>query len=343
MPIVSPQEQMKPVKTVDMSNNTTTETAPSPMDVSNSGATFNSKEALLERLKTKAVQLQEQEQAQSSSSEEAKPEAAAENKAESKDESKSDKEARKLFLKAQKAERKAQQQLKASQESIKKAEAFEKAKEQKDLVSQLKALGLNEAEVYDALTKHALKQLPEDPIKAKLEAQELELKKVAERLEAQQAELKKKEEAAMEATALHQLVVPVIANNPDKYETIIAYNGDDPIKAAKYVYETAKTIFFEQGSAPSFEELADGLEKYHEEQTATGIERALRMKKFSARYGKALAPSSETNDQKPVPKDDPIRNKTLTNEIAAAPTQVKSFTYTKDRDQRIKNVLSKFK
>jgi hypothetical protein len=235
-----------------------------------------------------------------------------------------DREARALFIKAQKAERSAQARIKRAEEMTAKADKFEKALSDPDPTAKLTALGLNPHEVYEALTKYALKQMETkeavDPIAEMRANYDKKLQEMADTMHKQQIDATNKENTHQEVIAIQSKFIPLLANNPEKYEALIEYAGNGDInQAAIYGYNQVKRIWMENnGTFPintdtnqpvTPEEIFDGLEQYHDSLTETAIKKALKMKKFS-KYG--LAPQIENSDEKRAVSERPLPTETKT-------------------------------
>jgi hypothetical protein len=146
------------------------------------------------------------------------------------------------------------------------------------------------------------------------------LQEMADTMQKQQTEATNKENTHQEVIAIQSKFIPLLANNPEKYEALIEYAGNGDInQAAIYGYNQVKRIWMENnGTFPintdtnqpvTPEEIFDGLEQYHDSLTETAIKKALKMKKFS-KYG--LAPQIENSDEKRAVSERPLPTETKT-------------------------------
>ena len=139
----------------------------------------------------------------------------------------SEAEARKLFLDAQKAERRAKEMEKKAKEGLTKAQAFEKAvsltKTGGDPGAVLTAAGIDPIKFYQDMTAQVLKE----PVKKEtaqektLREHEERLNEYAKNLEVQANTFKEREELAQHNAAIVKHVIPLIQNNPERYETLL--------------------------------------------------------------------------------------------------------------------------
>lgn len=262
-------------------------------------------------------------------------------------------EARKLFLSAQKSDRQASERLSKTKASTQRAEAIDAALANldKDPTALLKAAGIDSIKYYQKLTQHHLNGDPApDPVQERLSAQEAKLKAVAEHLEFQKQELQEQADLNAKITAVGQHVLPILQRDMDSYESILAYNGDDPNAAAVYIFNAVEREYDESvkrdpnnPNIVSFQDAANALEKYHSDQLELGITKAMSMKKFSAKYGNRLAPAENT-DALLGHTDEPKRPATLTSNHSKVVTQPskKSTTREQSIEDRIAKTLSKF-
>lgn len=246
-------------------------------------------------------------------------------------------EARKLFLEAQKAKRKNDEDAKRISESMTKVEAFEKAKaladSGEDPTALLRAAGLDPRKFYQDMTTYALsdknKEVPEDPVQKELREHKERLDKYAKDLEFQANTIREKEDLAVHNQNITTKVIPLLEANPDRYETLLTEYGAN---AAVEVYKTVWEIYQETGKARSFEEVADEMEKYWEDQVESGIKKALSLKKFQNKYAQRLAQENrETENER---QETPISSKTLSTKQSISSPRV--YENSNDRAERLK-------
>ena len=191
-------------------------------------------------------------------------------------------EARKLFLAAQQAERAATQKLNEAKALAGKYTAMEQAIAKKDYVAWVKAGGQDVSEFYQGLTKQGLEMEKKvDPV-AEIKAQQEQTLKTVQEL---QNKLQTQEERVAVSNKIASDILPVISANPDKYDTILSMHGGNVNAAAIYVFNSAVQAFEQSGQAIPLAVVAERLEEYHTNLVETGIQTALKMKKFQSKYG----------------------------------------------------------
>ena len=256
---------------------------------------------------------------------------------------KPDAEARKLFLEAQKAKRRADEMEKKAQSSLARAEAFDKAvalaQSGEDPTAVLSAAGLDPIKFYQNMTTYALteKGKPEDPVQKELREHKERLDKYAKDLEVQANSMKEKEEMAAHNQVISTNVIPMLNANPERYETLLMEYGPN---AAVEVYKTVYEIYQQTGKARKFDEVADEMEKYWADKVESGLNNALKLKKFQNRFTQAS--SEPTRNQQSDHQDTSNRSPTLSNKHNTTPlksnnTQSKVLT----REERVAEILKK--
>jgi len=256
-----------------------------------------------------------------------------------------DAEARKIFLQAQRVKRKADEDAKKASSGLAKADAFDKAvalaNSGEDPTAILKAAGIDPIKFYQNMTTYALKpeQAPLSPTEAKLKDHQDRLDQYAKELETQSNNLRAKEENQMINQVLTQNVIPLLQNNMDKYETMLAEYGNN---AAIQVYQACMEEYQKTGKAYSFEQMADAMEEYWAGQVDSAINHASKMKKFKDRFA---APTLGSQDNRYGQQETPTRSPTLTNK-PTAPANSQTQTRKQDRrlsaDERAAAVIAKF-
>lgn len=255
-----------------------------------------------------------------------------------------DAEARKLFLQAQKAKRRADELEKKAGASLVKAEAFDKAvslaQSGEDPTAVLTAAGLDPIKFYQNLTKYALdptKNKVEDPVQKELREHKERLDQYAKDLEVQATSIKDKEEMAAHNAVITSEVIPMLNSNPEKYETLLMEYGPN---AAVEVYKTVWEIFQTTGKARKFEEVADEMEKYWSDQVESGINNALKLKKFQNRFAQT---NNETNRNSQSDQTDTTnRSPTLSNKHNNSVTLKKpSSNVFQTREERIAEIMKR--
>lgn len=222
-------------------------------------------------------------------------------------------EARKLFLSAQKADRRAQQAEKKAKESLARAEAFDKARSLaesgEDPTALLAAAGLDPVKYYRDMTTYALsdKHKAEDPRDKEIREMKESLDKYRQDLEQQANSIKEKEDTAAHNAVITSTVIPLLNNNPEKYETLLLEYGKD---AAVQVYKTVFDIYQKTGKARSFEEVADELENYWADKVESGLNSASKLRRFSSRFSNGAEPSRHLSGNQ---SETPARSPTLSN------------------------------
>ena len=250
-------------------------------------------------------------------------------------------EARKLFLQAQKAERRAKEMEKKASDSLKRADAFEKAKalaaSGEDPFELLKAAGLDPVKFYKDMTTFALKpeQTPEDPTAKQLREHKEQLEAYKKQNEDLANSIKDKEELQQHNKNIQDQVIPILSANPDNYECLLTQYGAN---AAVEVYKQVWELYQQKNEVISFEEAANQLEKYWSDQIESGLNAALKMKKFANR-----AQSMQTTSDKPEQKETPNRSFTLSNKQTVSASSKSNSQYDRYRsgDERAAEILRK--
>ena len=172
---------------------------------------------------------------------------------------------------------------------LEKASSIQGAFDDADLVSALQKIGLNPDEVYKKMTKYAVDKMnekPTDPIQAELQA----TKKQLEEYKASQDKMLKdlNDERAMSAhqQAMTQKVAPVINENPDAYEVLIATFGGKDQAIAK-VYEECYNEFCRSGTVIDPKEAAEAMENYFYEVQEQALTNASKLNKFKKHFNQA--------------------------------------------------------
>jgi hypothetical protein len=221
-------------------------------------------------------------------------------------------ETRKLFLSAQKAERKAKEMEKKAAASLSRADAFDKAvkmtQQGGDPTAVLTAAGIDPIKFYQDMTQHVLKEpvKKETAQEKQLREHEQRLNEYAKTLEVQANTQKEKEELATHNKNITEQVIPLLQNNPDRYESLLIEYGAN---AATEVYKAVWERYQLTGEIVPFQQAADNMEEYWAKQIESGINAASKMKKFSNRFAAA-----EQTRQNPVQKETPNRTFTLSNQ-----------------------------
>jgi hypothetical protein len=233
-------------------------------------------------------------------------------------------ESRKLFLEAQKAERRAKEMEKKAKSGLTKAEAIEKAIKMTesggDPTAVLTAAGLDPVKFYKDMTSHVLKnpEKPEDPIQKELRETREKLEEYAKANEVMVKTQQDKEELEQHNKIISSTVIPLLQAEPEKYEALLTEYGPN---AAVEVYKAVWQRYQETGETVSFQQAAEKMEEYWSQQIETGINTALKMKKFANRFAQSNSTPSQTNtvSQKETPKSNTF---TLSNQqkVVSPPT-----------------------
>jgi hypothetical protein len=252
-------------------------------------------------------------------------------------------ETRKLFLQAQKTKRIADADAKKASSGLAKATAIEKAialtASGEDPTALLTAAGLDPIKFYQDLTTHILKAPPKavDPVQQKLQEHEERLAKYANDLEVRDATIKEREQTAAINQAITQAVIPLLQNNVDKYETMIAEYGSN---AAIQIYKACEEEYIKTGTAYSFEQMADAMEEYWSKKVEDSINKVYQMKKFQNRFS---APTRTSNDIKTERYDNNTSSKTLTNKSISSSSNSHGDPYSGlTKEERVAAILKKF-
>jgi hypothetical protein len=254
---------------------------------------------------------------------------------------------RKEYLAARKATKEANALNKSAKESSAKATAFENAvnlaSSGGDPTAILTAAGLDPIKFYQDLTRYALsdKNVPVDPVKAALTEHEKRLDKYAKDLEVQATTLREKEEMASHNAKITEAVIPLLTNNPEKYETLLLEYGPN---AAVQVYQTVWGIYQNTGVARSFEEVASEIEDFLAEKVNAGINNASKLKRFAGRFAQSPSQtnSSSTIDQtENAPRSATLSNKYNTSALPASNGSQAKYKQL-SMDERVAAILKKF-
>jgi hypothetical protein len=268
-------------------------------------------------------------------------------KDEAKEEKITEKDVRKEYLEAQRIKRKAIEMEKKAETNLKRAEAFDKARSLaesgEDPTAILKAANLDPVKFFQEMTKYAIsdkgKKEETDPVKRELKEHQERLDKYAKDLEVQAKTIKEKEELAAHNEVISTKVVPILQNNPEKYETLLLEYGNN---AAVEVYKTVWDIYQQTGKARSFEEVADEMESYWQNKVEEGINNALKLRKFRDRFG-AQSGQGASDDKSKEQYEIPKRSQTLSNKHSASPLINKtSKNRVLTKDERVAEILKKF-
>lgn len=294
---------------------------------------------------------QPQQETQSNISEQSNSETTSQTQPEAKPKN-TEAETRKLFLQAQKADRRAKEMEKKAADNLQRAEAFDKAKSLaesgEDPTAVLIAAGLNPAKFFKDLGEWALsdKNIVEDPTQKALREHEERLNKYAKDLEVQATTIKQKEEMAQHNTVIARDVIPLLQNNPERYETLLLEYGQN---AATEVYKTLWERYQQLGHTNddagvplTFERVADTLEEYWFNKIETGYNAASKLKKFRNKF---IQQDSEQRQQSSNDQEEtPSRSFTLSNQHIT-PSSANNTPYDSylDNLQRRNDILKKFK
>lgn len=255
---------------------------------------------------------------------------------------------RKEYLEAQRIKRQAQEMEKKAKSNLEKAEAFDKARalaeNGEDPTALLRAAGLDPIKFYRDMTNYALSDKakdikPVDPVQKELQEHKERLDKYAKDLEEKEKATREKEELMAHNQVISDRVIPMLKNNPDKYETLLAQYGAD---AAVEVYKNVWEIYQQTGQARSFEQVADEMEKYWSEQVESGIIKALQLKKFKEKYAHT---NPELNRNTiPERQETPTSSVTLSNkqQITTPPVSKLNPYKGMTKEERVQAILTKF-
>jgi hypothetical protein len=201
----------------------------------------------------------------------------------------------KKFADLAKLERKIQKQKAEAEELLNRANAIKGAFEEADLVEALQKLGLDPSQVYDKMTQFALNKLnntPKDPVQAKLEQQDKQLKEYKEAQDKDRLERQTEKEQAQHQLNISSKVAPVLEANPDNYECLIATYGSKE-NAAIEVYKAMVEEFQRSNTVVAPQDAADALEAHWQNQLLSGIEAAAKLKKFKNRFANSEQDTEE--------------------------------------------------
>lgn len=252
-----------------------------------------------------------------------------------------EKEARKLFLQAQKAQRKAAEMEKKAAASLAKAEAFDVAaksyQQGKDPTTILTAAGLDPIQFYKDMTAYALsdKNKPEDPVQKELKEHKEKLDEYAKKNEELAKSIKDKEELARHNLNIQQQVVPLLENNKDQYECLLTEYGS---QAAIEVYKTVWEKYQLDGTVVSFKDAADFMENYWQEQIESGIKVASKLKRFQKHFAQTENSVSNPNSDK---LESPKTPRTLSNQ-PLQPQRFNTINRNLSREDRAAAIIKKF-
>lgn len=314
-----------------------TQSAPQEITIDASGKEIYSQS--IEKIDANGYHLSEQDLIQSTPETEASQEKSEDSQEAPKN---SDAETRKLYLQAQKAKRKADEMEKKASVNLAKSEAMEKAiqlaESGEDPTAVLKAAGLDPIKFYQNMTAYALKpeSKPEDPVTKELREHKERLDKYAKDLEVQAATIKEKEEVAAHNQVITTAVIPLLQNEPDRFECLLTEYGKD---AAVQVYKTVWEIYQKTGVARKFDEVADEMEKYWENQIESGIKAASNLKKFQNRF--AQESNQEQRYQAPEQTETPKRSPTLSNKQSISTSAPKPYDRYLSPNERAAEILKR--
>lgn len=258
----------------------------------------------------------------------------------------SEAQVRKEYLEAQRLRRQAEQDAKRAKASLEKAEAFEKARalaeSGEDPTALLRAADLDPVKFYQKLTAYSLSDKNKeeaDPVKRELNDHKKQLEDYKARLDAQAKAIEEKEATAAHNQVIQDRVIPLLANNTERYEALLMHYGN---QAAVEVYQTVWDIYQKTGVARKFEEVADEMENYWSSQIETGLTNALRLKKFANRFTQSTA-NELPRDTKPEPQDTSNSSKTLSNkqQIATTPSKEKPYKGL-TKEERVAAIIKQF-
>lgn len=207
----------------------------------------------------------------------------------------------KSYLKADKERHLAKQMAKSAQDKAKAYETLMKATQSEDPTEVLKAAGIDTSEYLQKLLHFAQKDLtkPVDPVTQTLNQK---LKEYEERDAKRAAEVEQMKTNWQVAQQINTNVLPVIATNTDRFETLLAMHKGSAQDVAQYVFNTAAQVYNETGKAQSFDAIADALEKHHFDLIENGHKAALQLKKFSAKYGSQPQAQQTAHTETPAVK-----------------------------------------
>jgi hypothetical protein len=268
---------------------------------------------------------------------------------ESKAEQKEITESRKMWLQASKAKRNADELMKKSRDTATKAEKFQAALNSDDPTTMLIEAGLDPNEYYRKLTTYALnqgKKEVKDPVQERLALAEKKLQAYEDAQNQQALSVAKQKEVNEEVAVITQEVLTIFNQPEADYEVLTAIKGDKN-NAACYVYDTVKKIFQETGEIKSFKQVADELEKWHQEQIDAGIISASKLKRFSNRFNST--PVENSSDETKIDQNDKLfrskmmsAKRSVSNVADTSNTKhVPANTPRLSRADRLKKVLSK--
>jgi hypothetical protein len=251
---------------------------------------------------------------------------------------------RREWLQIQKLKRSIAEKEKAAGENLKRAEGFARvralAESGEDPTAILREAGLDEAKYYQKLTEYALSdkaKRPEDPVTKELREHKERLDKYAKDLEVQTKTLEEEKALSQHNRAISDHVIPLLQNNPDRYEAIFAEYGQN---AAVEVYKTVWEIYQQTGKARKFEEVADEMEAYWSETIDKGIEAASKLKKFQNRFAQSGNGQGHSVGRTETPRSVTLRNRPA---AVAPPESAPGSPYRgMTRDERVAAILKKF-
>jgi hypothetical protein len=156
------------------------------------------------------------------------------------------------------------------------------------------------------MSTHALKEpaKKETPEQKMLREHQERLDEYAKTLEVTANTIKEKEELAAHNKNITEQVIPLLQQNPDRYESLLIEYGAN---AATEVYKAVWQRYQETGEIVSFQQAADRMEEYWAGQIESGLNAASKMKKFGNRFA-----APEQTRQKQVQSETP-RTFTLSN------------------------------
>lgn len=268
------------------------------------------------------------------------------NQAQPDDEKVTEAKIRREYLEAQRIKRQAQEMEKKAKTNLQRAEAFEKARAMaengEDPTALLRAANLDPVKFYRDLTTYALsdkgKQEETDPVKKELAEHKRRLEAYEKEREETAKQVEQQKEIAAHNQVISEKVIPLLKDNSERYETIIAHYGQ---QAAVEVYKNCWEIYQQTGKARSFQEVADEMEKYWSDVVETGLNNALKLKKFQNRFAQSgnEAQRYTTAERTETPQG----SITLSNkqQITATPTKTNPYRGL-TKEERVAAILKKF-
>jgi hypothetical protein len=207
------------------------------------------------------------------------------------------------FADMAKLERKIAKQKAEAEDLLNRANAIKGAlTTETDMAKALLDIGLDPSKVYQQLTEHAIKQLnsvPKDPIQAKLQDQETQIKKYAQEMQQIKDDLNKEREALAHSKAITTMVAPVINDHPEQYEALIATFGSKE-QAINKVYEAMLKEWHSSQKVITPQEAADAMETYFTDQYNHSLELTSKLQKFKNRFRQEDTATLDRSDNTPA-------------------------------------------